>query len=101
MDRLLDSLAELPPGHAIAVRYDELVADPANTIKRIYLDLNLGDFERVKCSMQAYADEHLHDMSPAPALDHQAASRLALDWGPVYTRLGYPSPASVQMPAMN
>ena len=27
MNRLLDALAELPPGHAMAVRYDELVAD--------------------------------------------------------------------------
>jgi hypothetical protein len=101
MGRLLDALAELPPGHAIAVRYDELVADPANTLKRIYRDGNLGDFERVKCLMQAYADEHLHAMPPAPILDSQMASRLAHDWGPVYTRLGYPSPASVQKPAMS
>jgi omega-hydroxy-beta-dihydromenaquinone-9 sulfotransferase len=96
MNRLLDSLAALPPGHAIVVRYDELVADPANTLKRIYREGNLGDFERVKYAMEAYAQEHLHGMSPAPTLDHQMASRLALDWGPVYTRLGYPSPASVQ-----
>jgi hypothetical protein len=77
------------------------VADAANTVKRIYRDLNLGDFERVKCSMEAYADEYLHDMSPAPTLDHQTASRLALDWGPMYSHLGYPSPASVQKPVMS
>jgi omega-hydroxy-beta-dihydromenaquinone-9 sulfotransferase len=96
MNRLLDSLAELPPERAIAVRYGELVADPANTLKRIYRDLNLGDFERVKYAMGAYAQEHLHGMPPTPTLDQQTASRLALDWGPVYTRLGYPSPACVQ-----
>lgn len=92
MSRLLDSLAELPPAHAISVRYDELVADPAGTVKRIYRDLNLGDFERVKCAIEAYADEHLHGMSPMPILDQQTASRLAFEWGPMYTRLGYPSP---------
>jgi hypothetical protein len=101
MNRLLDSLAVLPPGDAIVVRYDELVADPANTIKRIYREGNLGDFERVKYAIEAYAREHLHGMSPAPTLDHQTASRLALDWGPVYTRLGYPLPASVQKPVMS
>jgi hypothetical protein len=90
MKRLLDSLASLPPGHAIAVRYDELVADPTNTVGRIYRDLNLGDFERVKSSIAVYADKHVHAMSPMPTLDHQTASRLALDWGQVYTRLGYP-----------
>ena len=99
MSRLLDSLAQLPPGRAIAVRYDELVADPASTLERIYQDLNLGDFERVKCSMVSYADEHLHRMAPVPVLDHETASRLALDWGAIYTRLGYPSPATVQEPA--
>jgi hypothetical protein len=101
MNRLLGSLAALPPGHAIVVRYDELVADPASTVKRIYSEGNLGDFERVKYAIEAYAREHLHGMSPAPTLDHETASRLALDWGAVYTRLGYPSPASVHKPVMN
>jgi len=101
MNRLLDSLAVLPPGDAIVVRYDELVADSANTLKRIYREGNLGDFERVKYAIEAYAREHLHGMSPAPTLDHQTASRLALDWGPVYTRLGYPLPASVHKPVMS
>jgi omega-hydroxy-beta-dihydromenaquinone-9 sulfotransferase len=96
MNRLLDSLAELPPGRAIAVRYDELVADPVSTVKRIYCDLNLGDFERVKYVMETYADEHLQSMSPVPTLDHETASRLALNWGPIYTRLGYPSLAPMQ-----
>jgi omega-hydroxy-beta-dihydromenaquinone-9 sulfotransferase len=96
MNQLLASLATLPQGDAIVVRYDELVADPANTLKRIYRDLNLGDFERVKYAMEAYAQEHLHGMSPPPTLDQQTASRLALDWGSVYTRLGYSSPACVQ-----
>jgi hypothetical protein len=101
MNRLLGSLAALPPGDAIVVRYDELVADPGNTVKRIYQEGNLGDFERVKYAIEAYAREHLHGMSPAPTLDHQTASRLALDWGSVYTRLGYPSPASVHKPVMS
>jgi hypothetical protein len=92
MNRLIDSLAELPPGRAMAVRYDELLADPTGTVNRIYRDLNLGDFERVKSSIAIYADKHVHGMSPVPILDQQTASRLALDWGSVYTRLGYPLP---------
>jgi hypothetical protein len=93
MRRLLDSLALLPPGRAMSVRYDELVADPTNTISRIYRDLKLGDFERVKSSIEIYADKHVHGMSPMPTLDPQTTSRLARAWGPVYTRLGYSSPA--------
>jgi omega-hydroxy-beta-dihydromenaquinone-9 sulfotransferase len=92
MKRLLDSLADLPARRAIAVRYDELVADPTNTVDRIYRALNLGEFERVKSSIAVYSDKHVHGMLPMPSLDHQTASRLAVDWGSVYTRLGYPLP---------
>jgi hypothetical protein len=90
MNRLLDALAELPCGHVTVVRYDELAADPTDTVKRIYRDLDLGDFSRIKSSVQAYAAEHRRAISPAPKMDHQTASRLAFHWSAVYTRLGYP-----------
>jgi len=90
MNRLLDGLAELPSGHVAVVRYDDLAADPTGTVSRVYRGLDLGDFERVKSSIQAYAAEHLHGSSPAPDIDRQIASRLASHWGAVCTRLGYP-----------
>jgi omega-hydroxy-beta-dihydromenaquinone-9 sulfotransferase len=92
MNRLLDALTELPSGHVSVVRYDELIADPANTVKGIYRDLDLGDFERVKSIIAAYAAEHRSGGSTPPKLDHLIASQLALHWGAAYCRLGYSSP---------
>ena len=96
MNRLLDGLAELPSGQVTVVRYDELVAEPTDTVKRIYRDLDLGDFSRVQSSVQAYAAEHRHAISPIPKMEHQTACQLAFHWSAVYTRLGYPSLGSAQ-----
>ncbi len=90
MNRLLDDLARLPSGHVAVVRYDELAADPTNTVKRIYRELDLGEFDEVKSIVQGYAAEHLRDPSPVPDIDYETASRLASHWGAVCTRLGYP-----------
>jgi hypothetical protein len=92
MNRLLDALAELQAAHVTTVSYDELTADPSRTVKRIYQELDLGDFDRVQSSMQAYAAQQPYAAAPEPRIDHRTASLLASHWGAVYTRLGYPEP---------
>jgi hypothetical protein len=91
MNRLLDGLAELPPGHVSVVRYDELVADPSATVGRIYSELELGNFSSVAFSIDAYAAKHPHRIVLEPDIDRQTASRIALHWDAVCARLGYPS----------
>jgi hypothetical protein len=90
MNRLLDAFAKLPSGHAAVVGYDDLAANPASALSRIYRDLELGDFEPVKASIQTYAAEHLRRIPPTANVDQQTATRLAFQWGAVCTRLGYP-----------
>jgi omega-hydroxy-beta-dihydromenaquinone-9 sulfotransferase len=90
MNRLLDALDELPTGTAIALRYEELVADPVRTVDRIYCELNLGNFEIVRPAISAYAADHRRTMTPQ-TVDPQTVSQLASRWDAVRTRLGYPS----------
>jgi omega-hydroxy-beta-dihydromenaquinone-9 sulfotransferase len=89
MARLLDALTELPSGQMTVIRYDDLASDPTRTVERIYRDLDLGDFEPVKSSIQAYAAAHRRTIPPIPDIDPQIRSRLAGDWGSIATRLGY------------
>jgi omega-hydroxy-beta-dihydromenaquinone-9 sulfotransferase len=91
MTRLLDALDDLPDGTAIALQYDELVADPVKTVNRIYRELNLGNFELVRPAIAAYATDHRRTATPQN-IDPQTASRLASRWDAVRKRLGYPSP---------
>jgi hypothetical protein len=73
------------------VRYDELVADPEATLRRIYRELDLGDFNTANLSIDAYLAEHPHRIAAEPEIDDQTASRIAFHWDAVRTRLGYPS----------
>jgi hypothetical protein len=90
MSRLLDALDGLPSGHATAVRYDQLAADPVGTVAGIYRDLNLGDFGRVQPALERYVAEQPRPTSARRTLDDHTSSQLVSRWGPVYTRLGYP-----------
>jgi hypothetical protein len=98
--RLLDALGDLPAGHLTVVRYDELAADPATTLERIYGELDLGDFDQVKPIAAAYCDAHPHVVSPTPNIDPETASRLAFHWGAAGARLGYRSLESASEAAM-
>jgi hypothetical protein len=89
MNRLLDAFAEVPSGQKTVVRYDELAADPTETVERIYHDLDLGDFDRVKSSIQTYAAAHRRDIPPVPNMDGQSTPRLTPGWDSVSARLGY------------
>lgn len=93
MTRLLDALDDLPPGTAIALRYDELVADPVKAVDRIYYELNLGNSEVIRRAIAAYVTDHRRTVT-SQNVDPQTASRVASRWDAVRTRLGYPSPES-------
>lgn len=90
MHRLLDALASVPSRELAVVRYEELAANPTPTLRRVYGELGLGDFERIQPFIEAYVAEHPHAISPAPDIDHQTTSRLAFEWAEVCRRLGYP-----------
>jgi hypothetical protein len=98
MQRLLGALASLRPGEMAVVGYDELAANPTATLRRVYGELGLGDFDRIQPVVEAYLAEHPHAISPAPDIDRQTASRLAFEWTEVCRRLGYP-PVKTTEPA--
>lgn len=79
----------LPDGNVVELRYEDLVADPAGTIERLYDELDLGDFS----AMQSALDERLegHD-SYKPNLHKQDAESEAIinrDWGEYMKQFGY------------
>ncbi len=96
MNRLLDGLAELPSDLSTTVSYEDLVEDATGTVERIYRELKLGEFDRVKPSIAAQAGQAAPRFPSVGDLDQATASRLAVLWAPVLTRLGY-SPNSRRM----
>ena len=88
INRLLDGLAQVPPTHLTTVSYDELVAAPTQTLERIYRELALGEFDRVRASIEAYP-ARIAPRRSTGHVDRPTASRLESLWAPVLARLGY------------
>ncbi len=48
----------IPPGRLVTLRYEDLVDDPLATVRSIYAQLELGDFEPARATCEAYLAEH-------------------------------------------
>jgi omega-hydroxy-beta-dihydromenaquinone-9 sulfotransferase len=96
MNRLLDGLAELPSDGSTTVSYEDLVKDAAGTVERIYRDLKLGSFDGLKPTIAAHVRQGAPRFPSEDDLDQPTASRLAVLWSPVLSRLGY-SPDGCRM----
>lgn len=49
---------QVPDHQIVEVRYEDLVAQPEATLERIYADLNLGDFARVRGFLKPMLEQH-------------------------------------------
>ena len=79
----------LPPNRLATVLYEDLAADPAGEIERLYGRLELGDFEVVRSTIREEAgrrrDYHPRSQpSPEPW-----RSRIDEEWAGVAARYGY------------
>jgi hypothetical protein len=79
----------IPPGNLCEVRYEDLVQNPVAEMRRIYRELNLGDFEHAQPNVEAYLASQ-KDYAPnrytiAPATRAQILRR----WGDFMREYGY------------
>lgn len=56
MKKYLKERELIPPGRLIEVRYEDLDASPMAKLEEIYKTLELGDFEKVRPTLQTYLD---------------------------------------------
>lgn len=85
----------VPQGRFLDLRYEDLVGDTVKTMRSVYEGLELGDFEAVRPSIEAFEKEHAdyrsHQYAPTSELEHEVFRR----WKPYYERYGYTgSPAN-------
>ncbi len=77
------------PSQCCEVRYEELVADPIGQMRRVYDELQLGDFESVRPGIEAYfagqKDYKTNRYEIAPELRAEIARR----WAKYIERYGY------------
>ncbi|MCC6124143.1 MAG: sulfotransferase [Pirellulales bacterium] len=79
----------IPPGQFSEVRYEELIKTPLDEMRRIYEELRLGEFERVRPDMENYfagkKDYKTNRYQISPEMEKQIGRR----WSEYLARYGY------------
>lgn len=93
MDRVFEEDRQIvPPGQFCQIRYEDLVKDPLGQMRRMYSDLELGDFENVRPGVEAYIARtkdykvNRHDLTP------ELRDEITRRWRPFIERYGYTAP---------
>lgn len=79
----------IPEGQLAEIRYEDLVADPKGTLKRLYGELGLGDFANAEPAVDAYLSKTKDYKTNAYQLPPEQKQRIESTWGPYYDRFGY------------
>jgi hypothetical protein len=83
---------ELDPRRICEIRYEDLVRDPCGTLRTVYDQLGLGDFEALRPDLEAALAQkegyQTNRYQPCPRLDAEVASR----WSDYIGRYGYRGP---------
>ena len=88
-DRFEADRALVPPGNLIDVRYEDLVADPVGQMRRVYEELELGNFARVEPEVRRYALGTRDYKTNRYALPPDVARRVRERWAPYFERYEY------------
>lgn len=84
----------VPEGQLAEIRYEDLVADPKGTLKRLYADLGLGDFTRAEPAVDAYLSKTSDYKTNTYQLPTERQRMIEDAWAPYYERFGYVRSAS-------
>jgi hypothetical protein len=79
----------IPPDRLCEIRYENLVREPIDTVRRLYQQLNLGDAKELPAAFQDFvtkmADFQTNTYPHSPEDD----AKIAQHWGAVRAQLGY------------
>lgn len=79
----------LPNGSVVELRYEDLVADPAGTIERLYAELDLGDFSAMRPALDQRLEGHDSYVPNQHKQDAESDAIINREWGEYMKRYGY------------
>jgi omega-hydroxy-beta-dihydromenaquinone-9 sulfotransferase len=79
----------IPAGQFCEVRYEDLVAQPIQQMQRIYGELNLGEFEKVRLPMEGYFAQKADYKTNRYQLPPELAAEVQRRWASFFERYGY------------
>jgi len=85
----------IPPGQFCEVRFEQLVSDPVGEVRRIYEELQLGDFDEVLPALQAYAEQQKNYRPNRHQLSEQQRAEIQRRWARFIEQYGYSTDRAV------
>ncbi|TWT82919.1 Sulfotransferase domain protein [Planctomycetes bacterium CA13] len=94
LERMYEAFHEgrqsVSPDRLIDIRYEDLIADPVETLRSIYKTLHLSDFESVEPLIQHWTEtEHKGYQTNQHQLDPKADALIRSRWATYFKRYGY------------
>jgi LPS sulfotransferase NodH len=80
---------KVPPNRLYEIRYEDLVADPIGQLRRIYAQLELGDFTAALPGVQAYLAETGDYQTNRYEISPELKSEIRRRWAGYVERYGY------------
>ncbi len=79
----------IPANQLCELKYEDLVRDPMTQLRRIYEQLELGDFDAVAPQMQAYVGGQKDYKTNKHELEPELRSEIRRRWSDYFDRYGY------------
>ncbi len=86
--------AQVDSQHLVDLRYEDLVADPLETIRSLYSKLDLGDFSVVEPHLRKRLEHHQEYQPNTHVSDTQLDQEILQRWSDYAQRYGYAQPRS-------
>lgn len=78
----------MSPEDLIEIRYEDLCADLVGTMEKVYAQLNLGDFEKVRPNLEAYVEEHKDYKKNKFEIEQELCDKITERWKIYLDRFG-------------
>ena len=81
--------SSIDPSQICDVRYEDLVKDPMGQIRKIYEDLNLGNFQNIGPAVESYLEKQRDYQVNRHTLDPEIEEAIAVRWSGYCEKYGY------------
>ena len=86
----LDAIPAIPKGQLAELRYEELVADPVATLRRVYGDVGIDGFDGVHPKIESYLDSiKSYKTNRYTQLAPEITARIRTEWSRTFAAWGY------------
>jgi hypothetical protein len=92
MESYFAQKSEIPDGHLIEVRYEDLVADPMKIIQEIYSKFDLQFSKEAKSKMKDYLEKKAGYKVNVYKINDEIINRINKHWNFTIKRWGYEPP---------